>query len=164
MGPKYIGLFRVVLQVGRVTYRLELTDELSQIHSMLHVSQPQVCLVDDFAVVPLEDTLVDERLNYIERPVAILDRKMKTLQKRKWVWSGCKALPEGFRVHMGTQAKDERALSRVTCSKGLHGRSLTQVGESYNTRFRYELIHYIFKSSFSVAMSCWSLTTACRYF
>ena len=39
-------------------------------------------MVDDFAFVPLEDIQVDDRLNYIERHVAILDRKMKTLRNK----------------------------------------------------------------------------------
>ena len=60
-------------------YRLDLPEELSQIHNTFHVSQLQKCLVDDSVVVPLEDIQVDDLLNYIERPVAIIDRKTKTL-------------------------------------------------------------------------------------
>ena len=57
--------------------------ELSQIHSTFHVSQLRKCLVDDSAVVPLEDIQVDGSLNYIERPVAILDRKSKDLRNKR---------------------------------------------------------------------------------
>nr|KAJ0191193.1 hypothetical protein LSAT_V11C800395090 [Lactuca sativa] len=43
--------------------------------------EPQLrkCLADDSIVVPLEDIQVDDHLNYIERLVAILDKKKKTL-------------------------------------------------------------------------------------
>ena len=58
LGPRYIGLFRVVARVGKVAYRLDLPVELSQIHSTFHVSQLRKCLVDDSAVVPLEDIQV----------------------------------------------------------------------------------------------------------
>ena len=34
-------------------------------------------------MVPLEDIHVDHSLNYIERPVSILDRKMKDLRNKK---------------------------------------------------------------------------------
>ena len=34
-------------------------------------------------MVPLEDIQVDNSLNYIERPVAILDRKSKNLRNKK---------------------------------------------------------------------------------
>ena len=82
LGPKYIGPFRVLAWVGRVAYRLDHSAELSQIHSTFHISQLQKCLVDDSAFVPLEDIQVDDHLNYIERPVAILDRKTKTLRNK----------------------------------------------------------------------------------
>ena len=36
-------------------------------------------MIDDEAVVPLDDIRVDERLNYIERPVVIMERKMRVL-------------------------------------------------------------------------------------
>ena len=39
--------------------------------------------MDDTAVVPLEDIQVDDSPNYIERPVAILDRKSKDLRNKR---------------------------------------------------------------------------------
>ena len=40
-------------------------------------------MVDDSVVVPLEDIQVDDSLNFIERPIAILDRKTKTLRNKE---------------------------------------------------------------------------------
>lgn len=40
-------------------------------------------MVDGEAVLPLEDIQVDQRLNYIERPMAILERKMKVLSNKE---------------------------------------------------------------------------------
>ena len=37
------------------------------------------CVADDLVVVPLEDIQVDNLLNYVERPVVILDQKTKAL-------------------------------------------------------------------------------------
>ena len=34
-------------------------------------------------MVSLEDIQIDERLNYVERPVAILERKVKVLRKKE---------------------------------------------------------------------------------
>ena len=83
LGLRFIGPFRVVARVGKVVYRLYLAAELSQIHNTFHVSQLRKCLVDDSAVVPLEDIQVDDSLNYIERPVVILDWKSRDLRNKK---------------------------------------------------------------------------------
>lgn len=36
-------------------------------------------MLDDEAMVPLDEIQIDENLNYIERPVAVPERKMKTM-------------------------------------------------------------------------------------
>ena len=40
-------------------------------------------MLDDEAVVFLDDIQADEYLNYIERPVAVVERKMKVLQNKE---------------------------------------------------------------------------------
>lgn len=101
LGPDFIGPFKVVSRVGNVAYRLDFPDELSQNHNTIHVSYLRKCLDNDSTVVQLNDILVDERLNYVEKPVAILDRKTKALRNKvlglvnvqwkykkgsKWMW------------------------------------------------------------------------------
>ena len=39
--------------------------------------------MDESAVVPLEDIQIDERLNYVEKPIAILERKVKKLRNKE---------------------------------------------------------------------------------
>ena len=39
--------------------------------------------MDQESMVPLDDIQVDERLNYVERPVVILERKKKVLQNKE---------------------------------------------------------------------------------
>ncbi|KAD3069391.1 hypothetical protein E3N88_37271 [Mikania micrantha] len=57
-------------------------DELSGIHNTFHVSYLRKCLADESAYVPLEDLEIDDKLNYVEKPVAILDRKVKQLRNK----------------------------------------------------------------------------------
>ncbi|KAJ9565976.1 hypothetical protein OSB04_001942 [Centaurea solstitialis] len=83
LGPRYIGPFTVLARVGKVAYRLELPEVLGQIHDTFHVSQLRKCLADETAHVPLDDIQVDESLNYIERPVAVLERKVKKLRSKE---------------------------------------------------------------------------------
>ena len=80
LGPGFIGTFKVVARVNNVAYRLDLPDDLIQIHNTVHVSQLRKYIVEDTVVVSLDDILVDEHLNYVERSVVILDRLKKTLQ------------------------------------------------------------------------------------
>ena len=86
LGPQYIGPFRVTARVGRVAYRLELPAESSQIHNNFHMSQLRKCVADETAVVPLKYIKVDASLNYIERPIAILDWKVKVLRNKEVPW------------------------------------------------------------------------------
>ena len=53
LGPRYIGSFRVVGRVGKVTYTLGFHEEPNQIHSTFHVSQLWRYVADDSVVVPL---------------------------------------------------------------------------------------------------------------
>ena len=82
LGPCYIGPYKVIARVGKVAYHLELPDELSLIHNTFHVSQLRKCIVDKSMVIPLEDIQIDERLNYVEKPIAITDRKSRTSQNK----------------------------------------------------------------------------------
>ncbi|KAD3066571.1 hypothetical protein E3N88_34451 [Mikania micrantha] len=82
LSPRFIGPFKIIARVGEVAYRLELPEELSGIHNTFHVSYLRKCLADEFAYVPLEDIEIDDKLNYVEKPVAILDRKVKQLRNK----------------------------------------------------------------------------------
>jgi hypothetical protein len=44
LSPRFIGPFRIFRQVGEMAYQLELPDNLSDVHNVLHVSQLKMCL------------------------------------------------------------------------------------------------------------------------
>ncbi|XP_024969609.1 uncharacterized protein LOC112508973 [Cynara cardunculus var. scolymus] len=79
LSPRYIGHYRITARVGEVAYKLELPEELQGIHSTFHVSTLRKCLADESSKVALEDIEVDQTLSYVERPEALLDRKVTTL-------------------------------------------------------------------------------------
>lgn len=56
----------MVAKVGKVAYRLDLSQVLSRIHSTFHVSRLQKCLTNDTTMVPLNEIQVDDQLNYVE--------------------------------------------------------------------------------------------------
>jgi len=82
LGPRYIGPYKIIARVGKVAYRLELPDELRPIHNTFHVSQLRKCVVDETSVISLEDIDINDKLNYVEKPIAIVDRKTKALRNK----------------------------------------------------------------------------------
>ena len=82
LGPRYIAPFQIISRVGKVTYRLYLPEELSQIDSTFYVSQLRKCVLGEDVVMSLDDIQVDEWLNYVKRHVATLERKMKFLKSK----------------------------------------------------------------------------------
>ncbi|KAI3706880.1 hypothetical protein L6452_24919 [Arctium lappa] len=81
--PRFVGPFAIVKRVGEVAYKLDLPVELRGIHPTFHVSNLKKCLAEVDVVVPLDDIRIDEKLSYIEEPVAILDRKVKKLRSKE---------------------------------------------------------------------------------
>jgi hypothetical protein len=80
LGPRFIGPFDVTTRVGKIAYKLNLPEELSDIHPTFHVLRK--CLADEDTYISYEDIKMDKRLNYAEEPVAILDSKEKRLRNK----------------------------------------------------------------------------------
>ncbi|GJW50668.1 hypothetical protein Tco_0092019 [Tanacetum coccineum] len=78
---RYIGPFKIIAKVGTVAYRLELPEKLSRVHSMFHVSKLKKCMADEPLAIPLDEIQVDDKLNFIEEPVEIMDREVKRLKQ-----------------------------------------------------------------------------------
>ncbi|GKE56657.1 putative reverse transcriptase domain-containing protein [Tanacetum coccineum] len=63
LNPRYIRPIKILKRVGLVAYTLELPEELSNVHSTFHVS--------------------NERLNFVEEPIEIMDREVKQLRQSR---------------------------------------------------------------------------------
>ncbi|GJT09623.1 putative reverse transcriptase domain-containing protein [Tanacetum coccineum] len=83
LNPRYVGPFRVLAKVGKVAYRLELPQELSRVHHTFHVSNLKKCYVDEPLVMPLEGIHVDDKLQFVEEPVEIMEREIKRLKRSR---------------------------------------------------------------------------------
>ncbi|GJW45337.1 putative reverse transcriptase domain-containing protein [Tanacetum coccineum] len=62
---------------------LELPQELSRVHNVFHVCNLKKCLSDDTLVIPLEEIQLDDKLNFVEEPVEIMDREVKQLKRSR---------------------------------------------------------------------------------
>nr|GEY48689.1 retrotransposon protein, putative, Ty3-gypsy subclass [Tanacetum cinerariifolium] len=81
LNPRYVGPFKVLAKVGKVAYRLELPQELSRVHHTFYVSNLKKCYADEPLVIPLEGIHVDDRLQFVEEPVEIIEREIKRLKR-----------------------------------------------------------------------------------
>ncbi|GJU06483.1 putative reverse transcriptase domain-containing protein [Tanacetum coccineum] len=74
---------KILAKVGTVAYRLELPEKLSHVHSTFHVSNHKKCLSDESLVIPLDEIHVDDKLNFIEEPIEIMDHEVKCLKQSR---------------------------------------------------------------------------------
>ncbi|GJX85061.1 hypothetical protein Tco_0335835, partial [Tanacetum coccineum] len=81
--PRYVGPFETLERVGLVPYRLRLPEELSRVHDTFHVSNLKKYLADASLHVPLDEIKVDKTLRFVEEPVEIMDREVKSLKRSK---------------------------------------------------------------------------------
>ncbi|GJT74091.1 putative reverse transcriptase domain-containing protein [Tanacetum coccineum] len=60
---------------------LELPEELSNVHSTFHVSNLKKCLSDESLIISMKELRLDDKLNFVEEPIEIMDREVKKLKQ-----------------------------------------------------------------------------------
>ncbi|GJX96336.1 putative reverse transcriptase domain-containing protein [Tanacetum coccineum] len=83
LNPRYVGPFKVLERIGSVAYKLELPQELSRVHNTFHVSNLKRCYSDEPLAVPLEGLHIDDKLQFVEEPVEIMEREIKRLKRSR---------------------------------------------------------------------------------
>ncbi|GKB25964.1 putative reverse transcriptase domain-containing protein [Tanacetum coccineum] len=83
LNPRYIGPFKILDRVGTLAYRLELPEQLSRVHSTFYVSNLKKCFVDEPLAILLDEIQIDDKLNFIEEPIEIMDREVKRLKQSR---------------------------------------------------------------------------------
>ncbi|GJV34428.1 putative reverse transcriptase domain-containing protein [Tanacetum coccineum] len=70
-------------KVGKVTYRLELPQELNRVHYTFHVSNLKKYYSDEPLSMSLEGIHVDDKLQFVEEPVEIMEWEIKRLKQSR---------------------------------------------------------------------------------
>ncbi|GJR34053.1 putative reverse transcriptase domain-containing protein [Tanacetum coccineum] len=71
---------------------LELPQELSRVHHTFHVSNLKKCYADEPLVMPLEGIHVDDKLQFVEEPIEIMEREIKRLKRSGYHWLRCRCM------------------------------------------------------------------------
>ncbi|GJU55073.1 putative reverse transcriptase domain-containing protein, partial [Tanacetum coccineum] len=58
---KAFGPFKILERIGPVAYKLELAEELSNVHNTFHVSNLKKCLSDESLVIPMKELRLDDK-------------------------------------------------------------------------------------------------------
>nr|GEU41079.1 putative reverse transcriptase domain-containing protein [Tanacetum cinerariifolium] len=83
LNPRYIGSFKILERIGPVAYKLELPEELRNVHNNIHVSNLKKCLSDESLVIPMKELRLDDKLNFVEEPMEIMDQEVKQLKQSR---------------------------------------------------------------------------------
>ncbi|GJZ24354.1 hypothetical protein Tco_0561813 [Tanacetum coccineum] len=82
LNPRYIGPFKILKRVGPVAYEIELPKEFRNVHNTFHVSNLKKRLSDESLVIPMKELRLNDKLNFVEEPVEIMDREVNQLKQR----------------------------------------------------------------------------------
>ncbi|GJY07232.1 putative reverse transcriptase domain-containing protein, partial [Tanacetum coccineum] len=83
LNPWYIGPFKILERIGLVAYKLELPEELRNIYNTFYVSNLKKCLFDKSLIIPMKELRHNDKLNFLEEPVEIMDQEVKQLKQSR---------------------------------------------------------------------------------
>ncbi|GJY11174.1 hypothetical protein Tco_0379359, partial [Tanacetum coccineum] len=78
-----LGTLDLSKSLNGLAYKLELPKELSNIHSTFHVSNLKKCLSDESLVIPMKELRLDDKLNFVEELVEIMDQEVEQLKQNR---------------------------------------------------------------------------------
>ncbi|GJR00661.1 putative reverse transcriptase domain-containing protein [Tanacetum coccineum] len=74
---------KVLENVGFCCIQAELPERLSRVHNTFYVSNLKKCYADEPLAVPLDGLHFDDKLQFIEEPVEIMDHEVKQLRRSR---------------------------------------------------------------------------------
>ncbi|KAL0537619.1 hypothetical protein IC582_026602 [Cucumis melo] len=110
LSPRFVGPFEILERIGPVAYRLALPPSLSTVHDVFHVSMLRKYVPNPSHVVDYEPLEIDENLSYVEQPVEVLAREVKTLRNKQIPL--VKVLWRNHRVEEATWEREDDMRSR----------------------------------------------------
>nr|GEZ17721.1 putative reverse transcriptase domain-containing protein [Tanacetum cinerariifolium] len=76
-------LKEVLEKVGSIAYKLELLQEPSRVHNTFYLSNLNRCHADEPLAVPLDRLHFDDKFDFVEEPIEIVDQEDKWLKRSR---------------------------------------------------------------------------------
>ncbi|GKC32164.1 hypothetical protein Tco_1039458, partial [Tanacetum coccineum] len=134
---------------------LELPQELSRVHHTFHVSNLKKCYADEPLVMPLEGIHIDDKLQFVEEPVEIMEREIKRLKRSR--------IPL-VKVRWNSRRGPEFTWEREDSFKQKYPQLFTNRASSSTTRsIRHEVLRYIGGHSLERVIVMSSASSAVTY-
>nr|GFB91714.1 putative reverse transcriptase domain-containing protein [Tanacetum cinerariifolium] len=83
LNPRHVGPFKILERIRDVSYKLDLPEDLSRVYNTFHVSNLKKCHADEPLAVPLDGLHFDDKLQFVEEPVEIVDHEVKRLKRSR---------------------------------------------------------------------------------
>ncbi|GKC16135.1 putative reverse transcriptase domain-containing protein [Tanacetum coccineum] len=83
LASRYVGPFEILERIDPMAYRLRLPEELIGVYDTFHVLNLKKCLGNANLHVPLNEIKIDKTLRFVEEPVEIMDREVKSLKRSR---------------------------------------------------------------------------------
>ncbi|GJY07748.1 hypothetical protein Tco_0374802 [Tanacetum coccineum] len=119
LNPWYIGPFKILKGVSPMAYTLELPKELSNVHNTFHVSNLKKYLSDESLIILMKALRLDDKLNFVEEPIQIMDCEVKQLRQSlipivKVRWNSKRGLEFTWEREDQIRAKYPHLFSNIT--------------------------------------------------
>ncbi|XP_028068080.1 uncharacterized protein LOC114270708 [Camellia sinensis] len=80
LAPRYVGPYEILEKINSVTYRVALPPVMEHMHNVFHVSMFRGYLRDLLHVIEPNHVLLKDDYTYEERPMYIVNRRIKRLK------------------------------------------------------------------------------------
>ncbi|XP_028107157.1 uncharacterized protein LOC114306171 [Camellia sinensis] len=83
LAPRYVGPYEILEKINSVTYRVALPLVMEHMHNVSHVSMLREYLRDPLHVIEQTHVLLKDDYTYKERPIQIVNRRIKRLRNKE---------------------------------------------------------------------------------